>query len=69
MMTIVCEAPGAGAGVVLNVTGEAARPVATGTLRVQATEAAVPAVSVTRTLGEVLPPAATVALVGLQATE
>jgi len=53
----------------LNDSGEAARPVATGTVTVQAMDAAVPLVKVATTLGVVLEPATIVALVGLQATE
>src|SRR3989442_15428841 len=61
-------APGATAGVMLKVSGDAARPVATGTVTVQATEVVEPEVSVATTFGVVLEPATTVALVGLQAT-
>ena len=55
---------------ILNDSGDADNPVTAGDgkLTVQVTEAAVPLVSVATTLGVVLAPAATVALVGLQAT-
>jgi len=66
-MAMACVAPGAAAGVILKLNGEAARPVATGTVTLQVTEAAVPLVKVATTLGVVLEPATTVALVGLQA--
>ena len=49
-------------GVELKVNGAALRPVTTGTATVQETEAAVPEVRVNTTLGVVLAPAATVAL-------
>jgi citrate lyase alpha subunit len=65
-----CVAPGAIAGVIVKESGDADRPVTAGDgrLTVQVTEAAVPLVRVATTLGEVLAPAATVALVGFQAT-
>jgi hypothetical protein len=56
-------------GVRLKVNGEAARPVTAGTVTVQLTEAATPAVRVATTLGAVLAPAVTVAVVGLQVKE
>jgi hypothetical protein len=56
-------------GVRLNVSGDAARPVIAGTVTVQLTETATPAVSVATTLGAVLAPAVMVAVVGLHATE
>jgi len=64
-----CVAP-AMVGVMLNESGDADSPVTDGEgrLTVQVTETAVPLVKVATTLGVVLPPAATVALVGLQAT-
>jgi len=61
-------APGATAGVMVNDSGLADRPVTAGTETVHVIEAAVPLVKVATTLGVVLTPAATVALVGLQAT-
>jgi len=67
-MATACVAPGAAAGVMLNVNGEAARPVATGTVTVQETEVVVREVRVAKTLEVVPEPATTVALVGLQAT-
>ena len=67
-MEIACVAPGAAAGVILNVSGDAARPVAVGTVTVQETDVVVPEVRVATTLGVVPVPATTVALVGLQAT-
>ena len=67
-MAIACVAPGETAGVMLNDNGVAARPVATGTVTVQATAVVVPLVSVATTLGVVPVPATTVALVGLHAT-
>ena len=62
-------APGETAGVILNDSGLADRPVTAGDgrLTVHVTEAAAPLVKVATTLGDVLEPAATVALVGLQA--
>ena len=69
VMAIACVAPGAAAGVMLNVSGEAARPVATGTVTVQETDVVVPLVNVATTFGVVPEPATTVALVGFQATE
>jgi len=68
VMAIACVAPGAAAGVMLKVKGEAARPVATGTVTVQETAVVVPDVSVATTFGVVPEPATTVALVGFQAT-
>ena len=62
-----CVAPEV-VGVMLKLNGEAERPVTAGTETVQATEVAVPLVRVATTLGVVLEPALTVALVGLQAT-
>ena len=62
-----CVAP-AIVGVVLNDSGLADRPVTAGTETVQVTDAAEPLVRVATTFGVVLEPAATVALVGLQAT-
>jgi hypothetical protein len=56
-------------GVRLKVRGEAARPVTAGTVTVQLTETATPAVSVATALGAVLAPAVIVAVVGLQAIE
>jgi hypothetical protein len=55
----------------LKLSGEADRPTTAGDgrLTVHVTEAAVPLVRVATTLGEVLAPAATVALVGFHATE
>ena len=67
-MATACVAPGETAGVMLNDSGLAARPVATGTVTVQATEVVVPLVSVATTFGVVLEPAVIEALVGLQAT-
>ena len=63
-----CVAP-AVVGVILKLNGDADRPVTAGDgrLTVQVTEAAVPLVNVATTLGVVLEPAATVALVGLHA--
>ena len=69
MIVTACVAPGAAAGVMLNVNGEAAKPVATGTVTVQETAVVVPEVNVATTLGVVLDPATILALVGLQATE
>ena len=68
VMATACVAPGATAGVMLNDSGLAARPVATGTETVHVTEAAVPLVKVATTLGVVLEPATILALVGLHAT-
>jgi hypothetical protein len=64
----ICEAP-AVVGVRLKVSGDAARPVTAGTVTVQLTETATPAVRVATTLGVVLAPAVIVAVVGLHATE
>ena len=64
----ICEAP-AVVGVRLNVNGDAARPVTAGTVTVQLTDAATPAVRVATTLGAVLAPAVIVAVVGFQVTE
>jgi len=52
----------------LKLSGEAARPVATGTVTVQETAVVVPEVRVATTFGVVLEPAVIVALDGLQAT-
>jgi len=68
VIAIACVAPGAAAGVILNVNGEAARPVAVGTVTVQETAVVVPEVRVATTFGVVLEPATILALVGLQAT-
>jgi len=68
VIATACVAPGAAAGVILNVNGDAARPVAVGTVTVQETAVVVPEVRVATTLGVVPVPATTVALVGLQAT-
>jgi hypothetical protein len=68
VMVTTCEAPEV-VGVRLKVKGEAARPVTTGTVTVQLTDAATPAVRVATTLGAVLAPAVIVAVVGLHATE
>jgi len=68
VMAIACVAPGATAGVMLKVNGDAARPVTVGTVTVQETAVVVPLVRVATTLGVVLEPAAILALVGLQAT-
>jgi hypothetical protein len=65
VIVTTCDAP-AVVGVRLNVNGEAARPVTAGTVTVQLTDAATPAVSVATTLGAVLAPAVMVAVVGLQ---
>jgi len=67
-MAIACVAAGATAGVMLKLSGEAARPVATGTVTVQETAVVVPEVRVATTFGVVLEPAVIVALDGLQAT-
>ena len=67
-MATACVTPGATAGVMLNVNGVAARPVATGTVTVHETAVVVPLVKVATTLGLVLEPAVIEALVGLQAT-
>ena len=56
-------------GVMLKLNGEADRPVTAGTETVHVTETAVPLVNVATTLGVVLPPAATVPLVGFHAIE
>ena len=68
VIATACVAPGATAGVMLNVSGLAARPVATGTVTVQETAVVVPDVRVATTFGVVPVPATTVALVGLHAT-
>jgi len=68
VMAMACVAPGATAGVILNVNGLAARPVATGTVTVHETAVVVPEVRVATTLGVVLEPATILALVGLHAT-
>jgi len=52
----------------LKLSGEAARPVTTGTVTVQATDVVVLLVRVATTFGVKLEPATIVALVGLQAT-
>jgi hypothetical protein len=56
-------------GVMVNVSGLAERPVIAGTVTVQLTEAAEPAVRVATTLGVVDWPPVIVAVVGLHATE
>ena len=56
-------------GVKLKVSGDAAKPVTVGTVTVQLTEAATPAVKVATTLGAVLAPAVMVAVVGFHASE
>jgi len=53
----------------LKLSGEAARPVAAGTVTVQARAVVVPEVRVATTFGVVPEPAVIVALDGLQATE
>jgi hypothetical protein len=68
VIATACVAPGAAAGVILNDSGDAARPVATGTVTEQDTAVVVPLVNVATTLGVVPEPATTVALVGLHAT-
>ena len=70
MVVIVttCEAPVV-VGVRLNVSGEADKPVTVGTVTVQLTDAAAPAVRVATTLGAVLAPAVMVAVVGFQVSE
>jgi hypothetical protein len=65
VIVTTCDTP-AVVGVRLNVNGEAARPVTAGTVTVQLTETATPAVSVATALGAVLAPAVMVAVVGLQ---
>ena len=67
MIVIACVAPGETAGVMLNVNGLAARPVATGTVTVQETAVVVPLVKVATTFGVVLEPAVIEALVGFHA--
>ena len=67
VMATACVTPGA-AGVMLNVNGDAARPVATGTVMVQATAVVAPVVRVATTFGVVPDPATMVTLVGLHAT-
>jgi hypothetical protein len=67
-MVTTCDAPVV-VGVRLKVKGDAAKPVTTGTVTVQLTETATPAVRVATTLGVVLAPAVIVAVVGLHATE
>jgi len=52
----------------LNVSGLAARPIATGTVTEQVTDVVVPDTRVATTFGVVPVPATTVALDGLQAT-
>ena len=66
-ITTVVEVPGATVGVALKLDGVAVRPVTTGTVTVQVTAEPVPEVNVKTTLGEVEPPATTVALLGLHA--
>ena len=68
MIVTICEAPEV-VGVRLKVRGDAARPVTVGTVTVQLTEAATPAVRVATTLGAVLAPAVIVAVVGFQVRE
>jgi hypothetical protein len=68
VIVTTCEAPEV-VGVRLKVKGDAASPVTAGTVTVQLTDAATPAVKVATTLGAVLAPAVIVAVVGLQATE
>ena len=68
VIAIACVAPGAGAGVILKVNGEAARPVTVGTVTVQEAAVVVPEVRVATTFGVVPVPATIVALLGLQAT-
>jgi len=68
VIATACVAPGAAAGVMLNDVGLAARPVATGTLTLQAIEVVVPEVRRATTFGVVPVPAMTVAIVGFQAT-
>ena len=68
MIVTIWEAP-AVVGVRLKVNGEAARPVTAGTVTVQLTETATPAVKVATTLGAVLAPAVIVAVVGFHTTE
>jgi hypothetical protein len=68
VIAIACVAPGAAAGVILKVNGDAARPVAVGTVTVQETAVVVPEVRVATTFGVVLEPATMLALVGLHAT-
>ena len=63
VMATACVAPGATAGVMLNVSGLAARPVAAGTVTVQDTAVVAPEVRVATTFGVVPEPATTVALV------
>jgi hypothetical protein len=67
-MVTTCDAPVV-VGVRLNVNGEAERPVTVGTVTVQLTDAATPLVRVATTLGDVLAPAAIVAVAGLQVSE
>jgi hypothetical protein len=67
-MVTTCDAPVV-VGVRLKVRGEAASPVTVGTVTVQLTDAATPAVRVATTLGAVLAPAVIVAVAGLQASE
>ena len=64
-----CVAPGAAAGVMLKDSGDADNPVTAGDgrLTVHVTATVAPEVRVATTLGVVLEPAATVALVGLHA--
>ena len=68
VIVTTCEAPVV-VGVRLNVSGEADKPVTVGTVTVQLTEAATPAVRVATTLGAVLAPAVIVAVVGFHVRE
>ena len=68
MIVTTCEAPVV-VGVKLKVSGDAARPVTVGTVTVQLTDTATPAVNVATTLGAVLAPAVIVAVVGFQVRE
>jgi hypothetical protein len=67
-MVTTCDAPVV-VGVRLKVNGEAARPVTAGTVTVQLTDTATPAVKVATTLGAVLVPAVIVAVVGVHVRE
>jgi hypothetical protein len=53
VIVMACVAPGAAAGVILKVNGEAASPVATGTVTVHETAVVVPLVRVATTFGVV----------------
>jgi hypothetical protein len=68
VIVTTCEAPEV-VGVRLKVKGDAASPVTAGTVTVQLTDAATPAVKVATTLGAVLAPAVIVAVVGLHVRE